>query len=101
MAIVTNADAFAANDNPNQLFDFQYILYSDPNAGQRELTDDYSSTFSTSNPTFWSVSEILNNLLIREDSLQLPTAGTIEYAYPNPFYYSRGYVTGSLIFFPL
>lgn len=100
VAIVTNADAFAANDNPNQLFNFQYILYSDPNAGQRELTVDYSSTFSVSNLGFWSVSEVLNNILIREDSLQLPTAGTIEYAYPNPFYYSRGYLTGSLIFFP-
>jgi len=99
VAIVTNADAFSANDNPSQLFNFQYILYSDPNTGQRELTGNYSSTFSTSNSTFWSVSEVLNNLLIREDSLQLPTAGTIEYAYPNPFYYSRGYVTGSLMFF--
>jgi len=100
VAIVTNADAFAANDNSSQLFNFQYTLYSDPNTGQRELTENYSSTFSTSNSTFWSVSEVLNNLLIREDSLQLPTAGTIEYAYPNPFYYSRGYVTGSLMFFP-
>ncbi len=100
VAIVTNADAFAANDNSNQLFNFQYTLYSDPNSGQRELTENYSSTFSTSNTTFWSVSEVLNNLLIREDSLRLPTAGSIEYAYPNPFYYSRGYVTGSSIFFP-
>ena len=100
VAIVTNADAFAANDNSSQLFNFQYTLYSDPNTGQRELTEDYSSTFSTSNSTFWSVSEVLNNVLIREDSMQLPTAGSIEYAYPNPFYYSRGYLTGSLIFFP-
>jgi hypothetical protein len=100
VAIVTNADAFSANDDPNEPFSFQYTLYSDPNTGQRELTEDYSSTFFTSNPTFWSVSEVLNNLLIREDSLQLPTAGTIEYAYPNPFYYSRGYLTGSLMFFP-
>lgn len=100
VAIVTNADAFAANDNSSQLFNFQYTLYSDPNTGQRELTENYSSTFSTSNSTFWSVSEVLNNLLIRQDSLILPAAGSIEYAFPNPFYYSRGYVTGSLMFFP-
>jgi len=100
VAVVTNADAFAANDNSSQLFNFQYTLYSDPNTGQRDLTEDYSSTFSVSNPGFWSVSEILNNLLVREDSLQLPSVGSIEYAYPNPFYYSRGYLTGSLIFFP-
>ncbi|MCU0364763.1 MAG: hypothetical protein MUE93_03720 [Ignavibacteriaceae bacterium] len=100
VVIVTNADAFSANDNPNQLFNFHYILYSDPNTGERELTGNYSSTFSTSNSTFWSVSEVLNNILIREDSLKLPSSGSIEYAYPNPFYYSRGYLTGSLIFFP-
>jgi hypothetical protein len=100
VALVTNADAFAANENSNQLFDFQYILYDDPASGQRELTENYSSTFSTSNFSFWSVSEILNNQLIREDSLIITPAGSIEYAYPNPFYYSRDYLTGSLIFFP-
>ncbi len=38
VAIVTNADALAANENPNQLFNFQYTLFNDPNSGQRELT---------------------------------------------------------------
>jgi len=100
VAIVTNADAFAANENSNQLIDFQYTLYDDPASGQRELTEDYSSTFFVSNTSFWSVSEILNNLLIREDSLILPSTGSINYAYPNPFSYAESYVTGSLIFFP-
>lgn len=100
IAIVTNADAFAANDNSSQLFNFQYILYSNPNSGQRELTDDYSSTFSASDPTFWSVSEVLNNQLIREDSIIIPPAGSIGYAFPNPFYYSRNYLTGPFLFFP-
>jgi hypothetical protein len=100
IAIVTNADAFAANDNSSQLFNFQYTLYSDPNTGQRELTDDYSSTFSVSDPTFWSVSEVLNNQLIREDSLIIPPAGSIGFAFPNPFYYSRNYLTVSFLFFP-
>jgi len=99
VAIVTNADAFSANDDPNEPFSFQYTLYSNPNTGQRELTEDYSSTFFTSNSTFWSVSEILNHQLIREDSLIIPPAGSIGYAFPNPFYYSRNYLTGSFIFF--
>lgn len=100
IAIVTNADAFAANDNSSQLFNFQYTLYSNPTSGQRKLTDNYSSTFSTSELTFWSVSEVLNNQLIREDSLIIPPAGSIGYAFPNPFYYSRNYLTGSFLFFP-
>jgi hypothetical protein len=99
VAIVTNADAFSANDNPSQLFNFEYILYSDPNTGQRELTGNYSSTFSTSNSAFWSVSEVLNNILIREDSLIVPFTGSVSYAFPNPFSYSKSYVTGMSIFF--
>ncbi len=100
IALVTNADAYAANNNPNQFFSFQYTLYSDPSTGQRELTGEYSSTFYVSNTGFWSVSEILNNILIREDTLIIPTSSSIGYAYPNPFGYSKNYATGSSIFFP-
>ncbi len=88
VAIITNADAFAANDNSNQLFNFQYTLYSDPYTGQRELTEKYSSTFSVSNPGFWSVSEILNNVLVRQDTSQYPIITSNEsFAFPNPFSY--------------
>jgi hypothetical protein len=100
IALVTNADAYAANNNPNQFFSFQYTLYSDPSTGQRELTDEYSSTFYVSNPGFWSVSEILNNILIRKDTLIIPSSSSLGYAYPNPFGYSKNYSTGSFIFFP-
>ncbi|NWG28022.1 MAG: hypothetical protein HXY48_05745 [Ignavibacteriaceae bacterium] len=88
VAVVTNADAFAANDNSSQLFNFQYTLYSDPNTGQRDLTEEYSSTFSVSNPGFWSVSEILNNVLVRQDTSQYPIITSNEsFAFPNPFNY--------------
>lgn len=100
VALVTNADAYAVNNNQNQFFDFQYTLYSDPSTGQRELTNEYSSTFYVSNPGFWLVSEILNNILIREDTLIIPTSSSVGYAYPNPFGYSKNYSTGSFIFFP-
>ena len=99
-AIITNADAFAASENPNQLFDFDYVLFADTINGMRKLGANYSSNFSVSNPTFWSVAEILNNQLIKADSLIIPPAGDVNYAYPNPFSYTKSYITGSLIFFP-
>ena len=99
-AIITNADAFAASENPNQLFDFDYVLFADTISGTRKLGDYYSSNFGVSNLTFWSVAEILNNQLVRADSLIIPPAGDVNYAYPNPFSYTKSYITGSLIFFP-
>ena len=91
VAIVTNADALAANENPNQQFNFQYTLFNDPNSGQRELTSEYSSTFSVSNTSYWAVSEVLNNQLIREDSSIVPPASNVSFAYPNPFNYKSSY----------
>jgi hypothetical protein len=101
VAIVTNADAFAASENPSQSFGFGYTLYSNPNTGSRQLTNTYSSDFTTSNPTFWSVSEVLNNQIVRQDSLIVPPAGKLTYAYPNPYYYGRNYLTGTDLFFPV
>ena len=100
VAIVTNADAIAASENPNQYFNFSYTLYNDPTSGQRELTNDYSSTFSVSNTNFWAVSEVLNNQLIREDSLIVPPASNVGYAYPNPFNYNSNLLNTPLVFFP-
>ena len=99
-AIITNGDAFAASENPNQLFDFDYVLFADTISGKRKLGDNYSSDFSVSNPTFWSVAEVLNNQLIKADSLIIPSSGDVSYAYPNPFSYNKSYITGSLIFLP-
>jgi hypothetical protein len=101
IAIVTNADAGAAASNPNQFFPFQYTLFSDGNSGDRKVTDEYSSNFNVTNGSFWSLSEILNDIIVRRDSVIKPSAGSINYSYPNPFSYTRNYVTGSFIFFPL
>jgi hypothetical protein len=101
VAIVTNADAPAANVNQNQQFNFQYTLFNDPNSGQRELTSEYSSTFSVSNTSYWAVSEVLNNQLIREDSSIVPPASNISFAYPNPFNYKSSILNPPLVFFPI
>jgi len=88
-AIITNGDAFSASQDANQLFSYDYTLYNNPTSGQRSLTSDYSSTFSASNANFWSVSEILNDFLVRSDSILIPIVevnGSL--AFPNPFTYS-------------
>lgn len=88
-SIITNGDAYAASVNSNQYFEFDYTLFSDTTSGSRILTDNYSSTFSTANPNYWSVSEILNNLLVRSDSALVPTVEVDEsLVFPNPFRYS-------------
>ena len=88
-AIITNGDAFAASENPNQLFDFDYVLFTDTISGTRKLGDNYSSKFSTSDPFYWSVSEILNNILVREDTSSKNIINVVNpFAFPNPYYYS-------------
>ena len=88
-AIITNGDAFSASQNANQSFNYSYTLYNNPTTGERSLTSDYSSTFSAGNPSFWSVSEILNDLLVRSDSVVIPIVEVNEsLVFPNPFNYS-------------
>jgi hypothetical protein len=84
-ALVTNGNAL---QNPNQTVLFEYTLYSNSSEGTRQLTENYSSTFTTSNPSYWSVSEILNSILVRSDSATIPTININQsLAYPNPFKY--------------
>lgn len=89
IAIITNGDTFAASQNANQVFSYDYTLYNNPTSGERELTSQYSSTFSAINTSFWSVSEILNTDLVRSDSVLISNVDSNEsFVYPNPFRYS-------------
>jgi len=88
-ALITNGDANAALVNPNQAISYSYTLYSNPTSGTRQLTDEYSSTFTTNNPSSWAASEIYNNVLVRSDSMLIPifnVDGSL--AFPNPYRYS-------------
>jgi hypothetical protein len=48
--------------------------------------------FSAENPALWSVSEILNNLLVREDDVSFSPPDGSTLAFPNPFTYANGSV---------
>lgn len=88
-AIISNGDVQSAVGNLNTDFDYSYTLFPDSSSGTRFLTVNYSSNFVVSNPSFWAVSEILNNLVVREDDAPFtpPAGGT--FAFPNPFSYSE------------
>jgi len=102
VSIISNGDVQSAVNGLNNFFNFSYTLYSDSSSGVRYLTRNYSSDFEAENPAFWSVSEILNNLVVREDDIiNRPTDNNLDYAYPSPFNYGKSYLFGSLIFFPV
>ena len=102
VAIVSNGDVQNAVTGLNNYFDFSYTLYSDSSSGDRYLTENYSSGFEAENRAFWSVSEILNNIVVREDdAMNQPTDNNFDYAYPSPFEYGKSYLFGSKIFFPV
>jgi hypothetical protein len=88
-AIVTNGDISTVINNPTQPFQFTYTLFSDVSSGQRKLGNEYSANFVVTNPVWWSVSEILNGIIVREDSTIIPInelSGSL--AFPNPFKYN-------------
>jgi hypothetical protein len=90
VAVITNGDAFAASNDPYQRFPYDYILYADSSVGSRKLSENYSSDFSALDMSYWSVSEILNNILVRQDTSQNPIVESEEiFAFPNPCYYSK------------
>jgi hypothetical protein len=101
VAVVSNGDVQSAVGTPNNSFNFKYTLFSDSSSGDRFLSENYSSDFDSDNPAFWSVSEILNNVVVREDdAINQPKNNTLEYAYPSPFQYENNYLFGSFIFIP-
>jgi len=88
-AIITNGDISSVLIDPTQIFPSSYTLYSDPETGTRNLGDSYSANFQVSNAYWWSVSEILNGVVIREDSTVIPVNPTNgSFAFPNPFRYN-------------
>jgi len=101
VTIVSNGDVQSAVSGLNNFFDFNYTLYFDSSGGERFLTENYSSTFSADNPAFWSVSEILNHVVVREDdAATTPVKNIVEFAYPSPFEYQKSYLLGSFLFIP-
>jgi hypothetical protein len=99
-AIVTNGDITSAVNEPGQTYNFTYTLFSDTISGSRKLTDNYSSDFSSGISSVWSISEILNNVVVLADTVENQIPEDLNYAYPNPFNYKSNFLSTPLIFFP-
>ena len=93
VVIITNSDFYSANDSSYKNFPFEYTLGSDSSGGSVLLANNYFAKFTVDQPNFWSVSEILNNEIVRQNgTIILPVVTTGEpFAYPNPFYYNKIY----------
>ena len=90
VAVISNGDVNSAINSPGTYFNTIYALYSDSSSGERFLTENYSSTFEADNINFWSVSEILNYLVVREDSVVNTYLDISDsFIFPNPFWYGK------------
>ena len=89
VSIITNSDVQHAVTSPLTDYPFEYELFDNSTSGERFLTNNYSSSFNVSNPAFWSVSEILNGQLVREDESSYLPPDVTTLAFPNPFIYGR------------
>jgi hypothetical protein len=88
-AVITNGNLSSAVSSPGQSSNFKYTLYANASSGERKLTENFSSDFEAADPGWWSVSEILNGLIVREDSAVIPGVNVVEsFVFPNPFRYN-------------
>ena len=93
VVIITNSDYATAIDSASKNFNFEYTLASDSSEGSVMLTNNYFAKFSVDQPNFWSVSEVLNNQVVRQNGtiiIIIPASEEL-FAYPNPFYYNKIY----------
>jgi len=100
ISITTNGDINSALNQPTNTFNFIYTLFSDTISGSRKLADKYSADFSLSGSGYWSLSEILNDVVVLADSIEKQIPNDLSYAYPNPFNYKSNFLSAPLVFFP-
>jgi len=102
IAQVSNIDYQTGIDSANKTEPFTYSLFSDVTSGTIKILDKYSANLNVSKSSDWLSSAYLNNELVsRDTTIPQPTLTEIQYAYPNPFIYSRNYSTGSRIYIPV
>ena len=79
--LITNGNVQAALTNISSTDSFAYYLYDYPASGSTQVDSIFYSKFTTSNPQFWSIAEILDTIKTFEPQLKT------DYPYPMPFSY--------------
>ncbi len=80
--LITNGDVQAAINNISHTDSFAYYLYNYPASGASQIDSIFYSKFTTSTPSLWTITEILDTM-VSVHELQLKT----NYPYPMPFSY--------------
>lgn len=101
VVILSNSDIVSGIDSTDKTFPFIYTLYNDTSKGGRKLAGIFSADFETLNPfhqSFYSVSEILNDIVVNGDTNFTPQINQKElFAFPNPFRFGENYILGKFL----
>lgn len=85
VSIISNGDVDGGVNTPNTTIPIQYSLTTEKQTGANHIIAQYYSTLTSSRIDLFSESHIFNNVPV-----ELVTEGNqIDYAYPQPFYYSK------------
>jgi hypothetical protein len=99
VTIITNSDFISGVDSLNKNFLFNYILSTDSSNGFVRLNElseifmeEYFASFNFSESLF-SVSEVLNNRVVRENGNINVIVGERDnlFVYPSPYFYSKNH----------
>lgn len=92
VSIITNSDVSSAVNSPNGTIALQYSLTTENQAGAQKINDRYYSVITSSQRDMFVESNIFNNTPVNSAD----GSNEIDYAYPQPFAYSRN----SFIYIP-
>lgn len=101
VAVITNSNIVEALDSVTHVDQIIYQLSSDSITNSVQISPGYFVSFRVDHPSLWSVSEIKNKIIAREDqNIFIPeNLNLTEYCFPNPFKYGEFYNTGRSIYF--
>ncbi len=101
VVILSNSDIVSGIDSTEKTFPFVYTLYNDTSKGSRKLAGIFSADFETLNPlhqSFYSVSEILNDIVVNGDTSFSPQKSDKEiFPFPNPYRFNENYILGKIL----
>ncbi|MDP4116577.1 MAG: hypothetical protein Q8903_10595, partial [Bacteroidota bacterium] len=100
--VATNSNVRTAVDSSASYIPFAYTASRDSSYGSVRLSSNLFANFQYSDPYHWTVAEILNRQIVRQDNTSNPSTTHVigDYPFPNPFYYSKNYGGGNFICLP-
>lgn len=100
--IATNSDVRLAVDSSSSYIPFTYLASKDSIPHSVKLSSNLFVDFQCAGLNVWTIAEILNKQIVRQDNFTIASGDNIkgDFPFPNPFYYSKFYVGGNYISIP-